>query len=125
MKAVAHSPINPSTGLSLNYIGLEYGVGVPRVVDLIAEVNAILATLWDTGNRVLTDPVKAVEYAGHNGWDRATIYLNKRSRMVHIVACDDVSQVCSTTIAASAPSFGLKIKTATNQYGSYLVLAKC
>lgn len=124
MKTVAHSPISPAIGLTRNYIQLEYGVGIPRVVDLIAEVNAILAKLWDTGNSVLTDPVKAVEYAGHNDWDRATIALNKRNRLVHIVACEDVSRVCSATIAASAPSFGLAIKAASNQYGPYQILAK-
>jgi hypothetical protein len=122
MTSISHSPdINPRDFLNIH---LEKGVGIPRVVDLLEAVNADLAKRWGTGNSALTDPVKAVEYAGHGGWSRATISLNKSIRYLTIMACADVSRVCFAALAAASPSFGLAIKSASNQFGPYQVLAR-
>ena len=123
MKSV-HSPIDATKGITFVYLHLEKGVGTPRVVDLIAQVNADLAALWGTGNSVLIDPVRAVEYAAHDGWTGAAISLNKSIRYLNIVACEEIARQCLAAINATVPSFGLAVKTMSNQHGPYQVLAR-
>jgi hypothetical protein len=121
---VNHSPIVAPKGVSFVYLYLEKGVGTPRVADLIAGVNAKLAELWNTGNSALTDPVKAIEYGAHGNWAGAAISLNKSSRYLNIVACEEVTRQCLAIIVVTAPSFGLTVKTMSNQHGPYMVLAR-
>jgi len=105
-------------------IQIDKGVGIPRVVELLKAVNADLAKLWNTGNPALTDPVQAIEYAGHYGWDGGTMLLNKSIRYLTLKACDDVSRDCLAAISRQAVSFGLERKWGANTYGSYQVLTK-
>jgi hypothetical protein len=103
-------------------IQIDKGIGIPRVVELLAAVNADLAKLWNTGNPALTDPIQAIEYAGHNGWDGGTMLLNKSIRYLTLKACDDVSRACLAVISRQAVSFGLERKWGANT--SYQVLTK-
>jgi len=84
------------------YILITKGIGLPRVVEILAEINRGWAAEWRTPTPVLLSAVNAAEHAYHGGTS-PDAKLNKSRRIIEVFCC---SAMLPVIIAGLAKGFG-------------------
>jgi hypothetical protein len=84
------------------YILITKGIGLPRVAEILAEINRAWAAEWGTPTPALLSAVNAAEYAYHGGTS-PDARLNKSRRVIEVFCC---SAMLPVIIAGLARGFG-------------------
>jgi hypothetical protein len=100
------------------------GIGTPNQKRVVEEAAAALAARWGTGNPDLSDPVLVAEYLAHNGWRGGYLIVNRKRRLLEVMACGPVRLEVVAALMAAAAQMGFVIRQEHGPARNYLFMAR-